>query len=302
MSFSSDTKTELCRQSFGGKCCAVAECYGILLYCNTFMENGIKIVTENHAFAKRLPKLFKKAFGFAFDKYPENTDQPGKFIFSIMQTEKLDRVFAIYGYERQGVLAHHVNFGMLEEDCCRQSFMRGAFLAGGSVIDPQKRYHLELVTAHFNVSKEAFSLLLDMGFEPKNTSRHGSYITYFKKSETITDFLTTIGAPIASMEIMSTKITKGMYNSVNRRVNCDTANVTKTVDAASAQIQAVRRLKERVGLEYLPDKLQETALLRLLNPELSLSQLAALSDSPVTKSCLNHRLKKLIELAEKSEI
>jgi len=108
----------------------------------------------------------------------------------------------------EGILAHHINFGVLEDDCSRQSFMRGAFFAGGSVTDPNKRYHLELVTDHYNVSREAFSLLLDMGFEPKSTSRGGNYITYFKNSEIIADFLTTLGAPVAAIEIMSAKIMK----------------------------------------------------------------------------------------------
>ncbi len=177
--------------------------------------------------------------------------------------------------------------------------MRGAFFAGGSITDPQKTYHLELVTDHYSVSREALSLLLDMGFEPKSVARAGNFITYFKSSEAIEDFLTTIGAPIAAMEIMSTKIMKDMTNSVNRRVNCDTANVTKTVDAAQEQLEAIRSIDASGILLLLPERLRETAKLRTENPELSLSQLAAIADPPVTKSCLNHRLKKLIEIAKR---
>jgi len=297
MSFSSDVKTELCRAPINKSCCAVAECYGILLFCNTFASSGMKLITESHPFAKRLPKLFKKAFGFSFDIQPEDAERAGKLAFLITDTKKLDILFDIYGYDRRSILAHHINLGILEEDCCRQSFLRGAFLAGGSVTDPKKRYHLEFVTDHFSVGREVFSLLLDMGFEPKSTSRAGNYITYFKQSETIEDFLTTIGAPVASMEIMSAKIMKDMRSSVNRRVNCDTANVEKTVEAAQEQLEAIRKLEASVGLKNLPDKLAQTAFIRVSNPEASLSELALLTDPPVTKSCLNHRLRKLMELA-----
>jgi len=299
MSFSADTKTELCRTQISAKCCAIAECYGLLLFCNTFSGERIKLITESEALAGRLPKLFRRAFGFGFDQTPDRAEKTGKLIFSITDPEKIRKIFAVYGYEADNILAHHVNLSVLEEDCCRHSFLRGAFFAGGSVTDPQKRYHLELVTSHFNVSRETRSILLDMDFAPKSTSRGGNYIIYFKQSESIEDFLTTIGAPISAMDIMSAKIRKDVYNSVNRRVNCDTANVTKTVDAAQAQLSAISALQKRDGLSSLPDKLRETALLRLENPELSLTQLAELTDPPVTKSCLNHRLRKLMELAEK---
>ena len=188
MSFSSDTKAELCKLSPSAKCCSIAECYGILLYCNTFTNNLIKIITESRPLAKRLPKLFKRAFGFGFDDMPDDLEKEGgKLVFLIEDRHKLDRIFATYGYERQTSLAHHINLGVLEEDCCRQSFMRGAFFTGGSITDPRKRYHLEMVTDHYNVSRETYSLLLDMGFEPKSTSRKGNYIAYFKQSESIED-------------------------------------------------------------------------------------------------------------------
>ena len=301
MSFSSDTKSEICREYPSSKCCAVSQCYGIMLYCNTFSLSEIRIVTENRAFASLLPKLFRRAFGLSFDILGESRVPGGKMIFSITEKEKLDKIFTVFGYERENILAHHINYGVIEEDCCRQSFIRGAFLAGGSVTDPGKQYHLELVTDHYNVSRETISLLLDMGFTPKSTSRGGNYIVYFKNSEVIEDFLTTIGAPVAAMEIMSAKIEKEMTNSVNRRVNCDTANVTKTVDAAQLQIEAINRLKEAALFEELPDKLRHTAELRLENPELSLTELAELFDPPMTKSGLSHRFRRIAELAGEIE-
>lgn len=298
MSFSYDTKEELCRASISSKCCAVAEAYGILLYCNTFSKHGIKIVTESRPLAKRIPKLFKKAFGVSFDVAPEENENLSKLILEITDHEKLYKIFDTYGYDIDKIIAQHINFGMLEEACCCQSFMRGAFLTGGSITNPQKRYHLELVTAHYNVSRETHSILLDMGLNPKSTPRSGNYITYFKSSSEIEDFLTMIGAPVAAMEIMSAKIEKDMKNSVNRKVNCDTANATKIVQAAQEQLEAIQKLENSGELSNLPDKLQKTAKVRMENPELSLSELAAMLDPPVTKSCLSHRLRRITELSK----
>ena len=184
---------------------------------------------------------------------------------------------------------------MLEEEHCRLAFFRGAFLAGGSVTDPAKRYHLELSTPHLSVSRELRALLLECGFTPKETTRKANSITYFKQSEAIEDFLTKIGAPCAAMDIMSAKVEKSMNNTINRKVNCDTANADKVVAAAQEQIDAIRRIERDYGLDVLPEKLQSAALLRIANPEASLADLATLSYPPVTKSCLNYRLKKLME-------
>jgi len=298
MSFSSRAKAEVCREAPSRKCCALAECYGILLYCNTFTAREIKIITENREFAVILPKMFRKAFGVTFDVLPTLPEGRGKVSFVINDPKKLEHIFDMYGYSGASLVAHHINLGVLEEDCCRVSFLRGAFLAGGSVTDPMKRYHLELVTDHYSVSREMFSLLLEMGFEPKVTSRTGNYIVYFKQSETIADVLTMIGAPVSAMDIMSAKIEKEMTNRVNRRVNCDTANVLKVVDAAQRQIASIRVIESTSGLGSLPDKLRETAELRLENPESSMSELAQLHTPPLTKSCLSHRLRKLTEIAD----
>ena len=301
MSFSSEVKSELCRAAVNQKCCSIAQCYGILLYCNTFSGSEIKIMTENRPFAQLLPKLFKRAFSVSFDKVPENPEKAGKLVFYINDSKKLERIFQTYGYSAQSTLAHHINLGVLEEDCCRRSFIRGAFLAGGSVTDPSKQYHLELVTDHYNVSRETYSLLLEMGFRPKETSRNGNYITYFKQSDVISDLLTTVGAPVSAMEIISAKIEKDMRNSVNRKVNCDTANVLKIVDASRQQIDSLKKLDSAVGLRNLPEKLYQTAVMRMENPELSISELAAAFVPPVTKSCLSHRLRKLMEMAGEYE-
>ena len=295
MSFSSDTKAELCREPLQKRCCAVAEAYGILLYCNMFTADEIRIVTSSPEFAERLPKLFKKAFGFSFDSTSE-TDIKGKHTLYMTDHERIGHIFATYGYEARGILAHHINLGILEDNCCKASFLRGAFLAGGSITDPSKSYHLELVTDHFNVSRETFSILLELGFSPKDAARGGNNIIYLKQSEAIEDFFTLMGAPVSAMEIMSAKVEKDMRNAVNRRVNCDSANADKIVLAAQEQLEVIRKIERATGLDELPDKLRETALLRIANPEASLTDLAALAIPPVSKSCISHRLRKLMEL------
>ncbi len=297
MSFSANVKTELCRLPIHKRSTAVAEAYGIVLYCNTFTASTIRIVTESEAFAQRLPKLFRKAFNMDVEQDIETT-HAGKHILLIEDEEKIARIFDTFGTNYAGVVTLHVNYGVLEDDSDRLAFLRGAFLAGGSVTDPEKRYHLELITSHHKVSLETFALLLDVGFEPKQLTRNGSDILYFKQSDYIEDFLTAIGAPVSSMGVMEAKAEKTLRNDVNRRCNCETANLTKVVDASMEQIAAIRVLEENGTLETLPDKLQKTAQLRLNNPEATLSELAELLDPPVSKSAMNHRMRKLIELTK----
>ncbi|MGI5970854.1 MAG: DNA-binding protein WhiA [Oscillospiraceae bacterium] len=293
MSYSSDVKKELCRVPLARTCCALAEAYGVLLFCNTFSYREIRIITESRAFASRLPKLWKKAFALGFDRLPEEK-AGGKLIFSVTDSEKIKKIFARFGYSPETVVAQHINLAVLEEECCCASFLRGAFLAGGSVTEPSKRYHLELVTPHYFVRSEALALMLENGLYPKDLDRNGTYIIYFKQSEYIEDMLTFIGAPVSAMVIMSTKVEKELRNSVNRRVNCDSANLDKAVEAAQAQLRAIRRL----DLGALPEKLRRTAQLRLDNPEATLAELAEIHEPKVTKSCINHRLRKLTQLAE----
>ena len=201
MSFSSEVKAELCRTALSRRCCAQAEAYGVLLYCNQFTASQVRISTESTAFAARLPALFHRAFQLSFDRTPE--EGAAKRIFSITEPDKLSALWSAFGHEPAGTLAHHINFAVLEEEHCRLAFFRGAFLAGGSVTDPAKRYHLELSTPHLSVSRELRALLLECGFTPKETTRKANSITYFKQSEAIEDFLTAIGAPLAAMEIMN---------------------------------------------------------------------------------------------------
>ena len=296
MSFSSEAKAELCRTGFGGGCCARAELYGVLLHCNTFTPQEVRVITESGDFAERLPGLLDRAFGVRFDRLPGEGEQ--KYIFQITEMEKISRMIDAFGFDSRQSPVLHINFGLLEEECCRAAFLRGAFLAGGSITEPSKRYHLELVTSHAQASRELAALLTDMGRQPRQTARSGCQVTYFKSSGQIEELLTVMGAPRSALELKNTRAEKQLRNGVNRRVNCEAANLDKAVDAAQEQLLAIRRLYELDRVESLSAQLKETIILRETYPELTLSQLAEEFDPPITKSGLNHRLRKLVELSK----
>lgn len=300
VSFSAKAKAEICRAIPQKRCCALAECFGILLFCNSFTAENVKIVTESREFAAQLSKLFKKTFNVEFDSCP-GTDSAGKLIFQIYDPGKIEDIMAAYGFGVRDTLALHVNLPVVEEDCCKASFLRGAFLAGGSVTDPAKGYHLEITTTHQSVARETYALMEDaLGFYPKTAQRGGGQMLYIKQSEQIADALTYLGAPVAAMGIMEARLEKELNNKVNRRCNCDDANTSKVVDAAQEQLSAIRVLKDKGILEHLPRKLQQAAAARVDNPEASLTELAAMMEPPITKPAMNHRLKKLVEAAKEA--
>lgn len=302
VSFASATKSEICRNLPQKSCCALAECFGILLFCNTFNAEGIRIITENRDFAQQLPKLFKKAFSLEFDTLP-NLSGSGKLIFQISNTDKIQRIMSDFGFDVRDTLSVHINLPVIEEDCCKSSFLRGAFLSGGSVTDPGKGYHFELATIHQSVAREGFALIQEvMGFAPKTAKRGGGQVLYFKQSDQISDLLIYLGAPVAAMGIIEAKMEKELNNKVNRRCNCDDANTSKVVEAAQEQLAALRTLKKKGLWEHLPRKLQQAAAAREANPEASLTELAAMMEPPITKPAMNHRLKKLISIAQEANL
>lgn len=302
VSFSSGVKAEICRSFPQKQCCALAECFGILLFCNSFGADGIRIITESREFAQSLPKLFKRAFDVDFDSFP-SLAAPGKLAFQIFDPDKIRRIMSAFGFDPSDTLSLHLNLPIVEEECCKGAFLRGAFLSGGSVTDPAKGYHLEITTGHQSVSRETYALMQDvLGFYPKAASRSGSQVLYLKQSDKISDFLAYLGAPIASMGIMEAKLEKELNNKVNRRCNCDDANTSKVVEAAQEQISAIRVLRERGVLEQLPGKLLQAAIAREENPESSLTELAAMMEPPITKPAMNHRLKKLVELSKETNV
>lgn len=301
-SFSSGAKAEICRTLPPNHCCALAECFGILLFCNTFRHDSIKIITESADFAVLLPKLFKKAFGFGFDNQ-SGEGKSGKLVFQILDTEKIASVMEAFGFDRDETFSLHVNLPVVENDCCKTAFLRGAFLAGGSVTDPEKAYHLELATTHQSVARECYTLIQEaLSFTPKIASRSGARVVYLKQSEQIADFLTFLGASVASMGIIEARLERELNNQVNRRCNCDDANITKVVEASQEQLNAIRTLREKNLFEQLPKKIKEAALIREQNPESSLAELAEMAEPKISKPAMSHRLKRLVLLATGEKI
>lgn len=297
-SFSSAAKAEVCRILPQKHCCALAECFGVLLFANNFSADGIKIITESRDFAYILPKLFKKAFDLSFDSYP-SLASPGKLVFQIWDSDKIETIMEAFGFDAQDTLALHVNLPVVEEDCCKASFLRGAFLAGGSVTDPGKGYHMELATTHQSVARETDSLMREvMGFSPKDgqPKRRAGAVPEAQRADL--RFLTFLGAPVAAMGIMEARLEKELNNKVNRRCNCDDANTSKVVEAAQEQLAAIRIIRETGAMDKLPEKLRRAAIAREENPSASLSELAGMMEPPITKPAMGSRMRRLLELAE----
>ena len=298
VSFSASAKAEVCRSFPQKRCCALAQSFGILLFCNSFSVEGVRIITESKEFAQILPKLFKKAFSVEFDILPD-LNVSGKLVFQITDAVKTQTIMEACGFGLDDTLSLHINLAVVEEDCCKAAFLRGAFLAGGSVTDPAKGYHLELSTTHQSVAREGYTLMQEvLPFAPKAAARGGAQVLYLKQSDMISDCLTYLGAPVAAMGIMEARLEKELNNKVNRRCNCDDANTSKVVEAAQEQLAAIRTLRSKTMVEQLPRKLYQAAIAREANPEASLTELAAMMEPPITKPAMNHRLKKLVQMAQ----
>ena len=298
ISFSGSTKAEICRSFPQKKCCAAAQCFGILLFCNSFSADGIRIITESREFGQILPKLFKKAFNLTFDLQPEQ-ETSGKMIFQITDEAKIRTIMSSYGFDINRTISMHINLSVLEDDCCKVSFLKGAFLAGGSVTDPGKNYHMEFATTHASVAKEGHILMQEiLPVSPKTAVRGGGQVLYLKQSEQISDCLTFLGAPVAAMGIMEARLEKELNNKVNRRCNCDEANTSKVVEAAQEQLAAIRALHKKGLFESLPLKIKQAGEAREQHPEASLTELAAMMEPPITKPAMNNRLKKLMQMAK----
>ena len=297
MSFSTEVKNELCRVSMQRACCTRAEIYGALLHASMFSHKEIRLSTENAAVARRLQALLQRAFFVACE--PQRVGR--KIQLTITEAAQIGRIFDALGYDCKSHVTYHLNRNVLEEDCCIASFLRGVFLMAGTVAGPDKKSHLELKTTHQSLSGEEVSLLLDLGLSPKQMRRGSAYILYFKDGTSVEDFLTRIGAPHAAMELMEAKVEKNIRNTINRQVNCETANLVKAADASARQIAAIRAVLDTHGEEGFPESLRETVRLRLEYPTDSLAELAQRFEPPISKPGLSHRLKKIIELASKED-
>lgn len=300
MTFAYKVKTELCAAAEAtveaAVCCKRAELYGFLLYGRHFSPSGIAVQTEHweavdamSALLYRLctvqpaQKTIRRADGRSFD------------CLSIEEPSDIARVFEAFGHDGKNVTLR-INRANLENDCCNAAFLRGVFLACGSVIDPGKDYHLEFVAPHIRLGRDLADLLSELSFEPKTIVRKGNFVVYFKDSEQIEDILTLMGAVQRSLELMNIKVYKDLRNMVNRVTNCETANITKTVDAAGPQLAAINKLIAKRGYAGLPDELREIARFRLENPDASLRELAEMAG--ISRSGVNHRLRRIMDIVE----
>lgn len=204
MSFSAQTKTELCAIPVSRDCCAVAEAYGLLLFAHTFSHTEIAVVTANEALAKRVPPLLTRAFSASVQSQEKGAG--GRVTLKITEEKQLRRIFSKLGYDWQYHMTYHLNRNIIEDDCCRAAFLRGVFLAAGTVAGPDKKIHLELATSHHALCREVMSLLLDMNVNPKFAMRKTVSLLYWKDEAGAEDFLTLIGAQHAAMELMQAKV------------------------------------------------------------------------------------------------
>lgn len=298
MSFSQDVKNALCDVNVSG-CCRLAECYGLLLFNRAFSYKEICLLTEHEATALRCAKIIRAAFGFTV-KIEQNQALNGMYKVTVDNEIDRKKIMIGFGYNPHDIMKR-INLSTVGRDCCASAFLRGAFLACGGMSDPKKEYHLEFSISDFMLADEFYSFLKKRGFSPRKSLREKNNLIYFKESSALEDLLTTIGATGFSLEIMGIKIMKDMRNRANRASNCDTANITKTVNAAIVQKNAINKLIEHGRFEGLPENLKLAANLRLDNPDLSLSRLVELSNGAITKSGLNHRLQRIVSMANELE-
>lgn len=285
MSFSSKVKEELSKDCNNPRHCCIAETAAIISMCGKviFDEKDrvrIEIHTENVTVARKYFTLLKKTY---------NIDTDVKISEEQMRSV-IDKV---------GDLSEPVSPLLIKNSCCQRAFLRGAFLCIGSMSDPQKSYHLEFVCTDEDKARQLQSVIQGFDIEAKIVLRKKYYVVYLKEGSGIVDLLNVCEAPIALMKLENLRIVKEMRNSVNRRVNCETANITKTVTAATRQIEDIIYIRDHYGLENLPEPLSQMAEVRLENPDAPLKELGEYLDPPVGKSGVNHRLRKLSELADR---
>jgi len=261
----------------------------------TLAEGGktiFRMRTESKIVAERIAALTDELFG----SEPEIL-KTGK-IYSIDIVHNVNRFLTELGFLNDGIVKFLADPFIVHDECCKASFVSGAFLGGGYVKTPKNGYHFEIKTHYHNLSRDLADVMTDIGFEPKMVTRKSEYVLYIKQSDVICDILGLFGATDSMFELCNVKIYNDMKNKVTRRANCDIANINKAVAAASEQLAAINKIKNKVGLGALPEALEEIANLRLLNPEANLKELGDLVNPPISKSGVNHRLKKIIKISE----
>ncbi len=303
MSFSKDTKQELCKAEILTDEQRTALIYGMLLFSRPFSALSITLTTECRHAAMLYSELLSSYEGVIVDVNVNLTRRRGNsriYTVSIPDRSDCAMLFDKFGHSSRQ-LSLRINRANIDSDDCIACFLRGVFIACGNVTDPEKDYHLEFVVPHKNLAgdlERIISEVEEINTEPGVINRKGSYIVYIKGSENIADMLTYIGAPMSSLNIMQSKIIKSVRNNVNRKINSETANSNKTALASARQINAIRQIQKHGLFDSLPDELRELAEIRLEYPEYNLRELGDALTPPITRSGVNHRLQRLLLIAE----
>lgn len=314
MSFSGEVKEELSKHISQARHCQIAELSAIVHFCGRIerRQNGKEVLlleTENEAVFRKCFTLLKKTFNIdssVMDKTSENTDKSTKLVIELSDHEQIWNLFhALKLIDQNGIfrgLTKPVNSLLIKNACCKRAFLRGTFLCIGSMSDPAKGYHLEIAAQNMEQAEQIRDLLSDFDLEAKIIQRKRYYVVYLKEGACIVDFLNICEAHVALMDLENLRIVKEMRNSINRRVNCEAANITKTVNASTKQIAEITLLRYHYGFHNLPDNLREMAEVRMEYPDLSLKELGQYLSPPVGKSGVNHRLRKLSEIAQEVKV
>lgn len=309
LTFSGKVKEELSRQWNEQKHCQIAEIAAIISMCGKVTIDSrdryaVKVRTENISVARKCFTLLEKTFNIEAESLVTINKSKGNTTYTVVVKQHEDAMKLLQAarlVDGDGEISEEFSTSrnmIVHKSCCKRAFLRGAFLASGSMSHPKKSYHIEMVCASKAKAEQIQKLINSFGLDAKVILRKNSYVVYLKEGSQIVDLLNIMEAPIALMEMENVRILKEMRNSVNRKVNCETANINKTVSAAAKQAEDIRLIQKEIGLNKLPEGLQEIAELRLTYPDASLKELGEMLTEPLGKSGVNHRLRKLSELAE----
>ncbi len=311
MSFSSKVKEELSRHIGSARHCRIAEIASLINMCgkikvNTINDISLKVTTENAAVARKYFTLLKKTFNINVEVLIRKSKQLKKNRVYMMYITNTDKVIKVLKATRLIQMSNHsvqvihrIHPLIVQSICCKRAYIRGAFLGGGSLSDPEKTYHLEFVNQYEQHGNQLMQLINTFDMGAKIVIRKKYFVIYLKEGSQIVDLLNIMEAHIALMDLENIRILKEMRNNVNRMVNCETANLKKTVSAAVRQLEDIKLINQLVGLESLPELLEEIARLRLTFTSASLKELGSMLDPAIGKSGVNHRLRKLSQIAQK---
>ncbi len=308
MSFSQDTKNELVKIKNVSTSASLCELMGCVAFGGRLRrEKGIlslTVVTENPKTVRRIYQLTKDTVGVN-SKVKITKSSSGKVSYTVCteNDEAVTLMIALGFIERPSDVNYLSSFRIkteyIDKSARQKAFLRGVFLTSGTVMSPEKKYHMEFATPSYGLHNDLYAVMKSMGINPRVVVRSGNMVIYFKNSEEIADILTLMGAYKVLMDFHNTKILKEIRNNVNRTMNCEAANLQKMVDASVEQVNAINKIIEAGKFENLPESLKEVARLRLEYREHSLKELGEMLDPPLGKSGVNHRLRKIQEIAEK---